>query len=362
VEDLPTVVAWDERCLAHENGSMLLAKEAAKWLDVPHVERPERLSWTISVLEDAGVLHQLRRLESRHGTRAELELVHQPAMIDMIEEACAKGKLAWVGPEARVGTDSWEPALNAVGTVLEITDSVLEGSAANGLALIRPPGHHATATEPMGFCLFNNVAIAARHAPQLRGLGRIAILDWDVHHGNGTESIFYEDPSVLYISMHQEDLYPRGRGAATDRGRAAGLGSTVNIPLPAGTGDAGYMHAYNEIVAPALQTFEPELLFISAGQDAAASDPLGRMSVTTEGFRALTHKALDTARAVCGGRVVVALEGGYSLAHLPFCNLAIAEALARLEPTFPTDPLELDVPTELRDFEREAVESNPGWR
>ena len=362
MEDLPTVVAWDERCLAHDNGSMLLDEVAADWLDVPHVERPERLSWTISVLEDAGVLHQLRRLESRHATREELELVHEPAMIDMIEEACAKHELAWVGPEARVGEDSWEPALNAAGTVLEITDAVLHGTDANGLALVRPPGHHATATEPMGFCLFNNVAIAARHAQQLRGLERVAILDWDVHHGNGTESIFYEDPSVLYISMHQDDLYPAGRGKATDRGRDEGLGATVNIPLPAGTGDAGYLYAYDQIVAPALQTFEPQLLLISAGQDAAASDPLGRMSVTTEGFRALTRKALDTARAVCGGRVVVVLEGGYSLAHLPFCNLAIAEALARLEPTFEYDPLELDVPTELRDFEREAVQGNPGWR
>ena len=244
MEEPRTVYAWDERCLAHDNGSMLLDERAAAWHAVPHVERPERLAETIAVLERAGVLERLRRLDSRPATRAELELVHEPAMIEAIERAGA-GELGWVGPEARVGPGTWEAALLAAGITLEVTDAVHRRGGGNGFALVRPPGHHATAAEAMGFCIFNNVAIAARHAQRHHGLGRVAIVDWDVHHGNGTETIFYEDPSVLFISLHQDDLYPEGRGAASDAGAGEGAGATVNVPLPAGAGDAGYLYAWD---------------------------------------------------------------------------------------------------------------------
>ena len=350
-----TAYVYDERCLAHDNGSMLVDERAAGWLEVPHFERPERLARTIGVLGEAGVLDRLARLEPRDATRAELELVHTAAMIDAIEAACARGEHAWIGPEARVGPQTATAVLLAPGNVLAATDAVLDGDAENALALVRPPGHHSTADTPMGFCLFNSVAIAARHARRRDDVARVAIVDWDVHHGNGTQAVFYDDPSVLFVSLHQDDLYPLASGTLDQVGDGDGHRLTINLPLPAGTGDAGYLLAWDRIVAPALAEFAPDLVLISAGQDAAASDPLGRMSVTTEGFRALTERARSAAENLCGGRIVVALEGGYSLEHLPFCNLAIAEALAGLEPSFATDPLELDVPEGLRDFEREAV-------
>ena len=354
---MPTAYAYDERCLDHDNGSMILEERAARWIDVPHFERPERLSRTITVLEKALVLPQLDHLPSREATVAELELVHTPEMIEAIEIASVKGTLSWVGPEARAGTATWEAALLAAGNTLSVTDAVLDGTAGNGFALVRPPGHHASEEEAMGFCIFNNVAVAARHAQRREGVERVAIVDWDVHHGNGTETVFWEDPSVLFISLHQDDLYPVGRGAVGDRGAGAGEGTTLNVPLSAGFGDDGYAFAFDRLVAPAVRDFDPDLLFVSAGQDPAASDPLGRMSVTSEGFRVLTRKAMDLADELCDGRLAVALEGGYSLEELPFCNLAIAEELAGLEASFAEDPLELDVPRGLRPFEREAVEA-----
>ena len=164
------------------------------------------------------------------------------------------------------------------------------------------------------------------------GIERVAIVDWDVHHGNGTQDVFYDDPSVLFVSIHQDDLYPAGSGTLEQRGGPEAPGATVNIPLPAGCGDAAYLAAFERVVEPALERFGPELLLISAGQDPAASDPLGRMSVTAGGFRALTERALAIAGRICDDRLVVVLEGGYSLEQLPFCNLAIAEALAGADP------------------------------
>ena len=188
-----TALTFDRRCLAHENGSMLEDARAASWLDVPHYERPERLGWSLDVLQRSGLLDRLAQLPSRPASREELERVHAPAMLDALEAACARGEPAEVGPGARIGRDSWEPALLAAGCTLAAVEAVLAGEADNAFALVRPPGHHATPEEPMGFCLLNNVAVAARHAQHL-GAGRVAIVDWDVHHGNGSETIFWEDP------------------------------------------------------------------------------------------------------------------------------------------------------------------------
>jgi acetoin utilization deacetylase AcuC-like enzyme len=351
-----TGLCYDERCLLHDNGSMLVDPRAQRWIDVPHAERPERLSRTYSLLERAGVLDRLERVLAREATEEELRLVHTPEHIESIRAAASRGGLQTVGPGARASSRSWQAAVLAVGGLLEIVERVLDGRLANGFVLCRPPGHHASSARAMGFCLFNAVAIAARRLQVRHGLERVAILDWDVHHGNGTQEIFYRHGSVLFVSLHQDDLYPKGLGARDQRGEEAGTGATINVPLPAGSGDETYGLAFERVVVPALVRFRPQFVLVSAGQDAAAADPHGRMSVTTEGFRALATGTKRLARELCDGRVVAFQEGGYSLDHTPLCTVAIIEAFAGLAPSWSTDPLEVDVPTRLTDAERKAVD------
>ena len=234
---------------------------------------------------------------------------------------------AWIGPGTRTA------ALLAVGGLLEAVAAVVAGDLRNAFVIARPPGHHAEAGRPMGFCLLNATAVAARWAQLARGAARVVILDWDVHHGNGTEAIFRDDATVLTISLHQDRLYPDDTGDVGAPGE-----SLINVPLPAGTGDAGYALAFDRVVEPAIRAFAPDLLLIGAGQDAAASDPLGRMAVTVPGFREMTDRAVMLADECCGGRAVAFLEGGYSLRHLPAANLAILEGLAGLPSTLPRRP------------------------
>lgn len=245
------------------------------------------------------------------------------------------------------------PAALSVGGALSAVDWTLEADGRNAYVLTRPPGHHATRDTAMGFCLFNNVAVAARHR---RGLERVAIVDWDVHHGNGTCDTFYEDGSVLYVSLHQDGLYPPDTGQPEETGRGDGLGATMNVPLQAGTSARGYLLAFERIVVPAVRSFRPELILISAGGDPAGTDPLGMMSVTAEGFRAMTRHVENVAHNL-GSRVVAVQEGGYSADHLPFCVLAMVEELADLAPQLGSDPLLFDVPRPRRDWEVSTVES-----
>jgi acetoin utilization deacetylase AcuC-like enzyme len=340
-----TGLVFDERCFGHRN-----PPSGPPWLAVPPFERPERLAATFRALEGSGILRHVERLPARSAPRAALELVHDASHVERVlaepREVVQLDHEAWIGP------GSGTAALLTVGGMLEAVAGVVAGEVDNAFVLGRPPGHHAEAGRAMGFCLLNATAVAARWVQLARGAARVAILDWDVHHGNGTEAIFRDDGSVLTISLHQEGLYPPDTGEVGARGEAL-----VNVPLPPGTGDAGYELAFERVVEPAIRAFAPDLLLIGAGQDAAASDPLGRMSVTVPGFRNWTERALALAQECCGGRLVAFLEGGYSLRHLPAANLAILEALAGVAPSFDGDPVGCDVPEGLRDVERAAVEA-----
>ena len=341
-----TALVYDERCLSHENGSV---HDLAGWPDAPHWERPDRVVRTLAALEASGVLERLDRIEARAATEQELGLVHPPEHIAAVRNAHRRVQ---VEAATFAGPGSWEAASVAVGGLLEAVDAVAASRVRNAFALLRPPGHHAGPGGPAGFCLFNAVAVAARHARR-RGLAkRVAVVDWDVHHGNGTRDALASDAAALLISIHQDSLFPPGSG-----GLAESRDGAVNVPLPPGSGDAAYALALERIIAPALRGFRPDLLLVSAGQDAGAFDPLGRMSVTTEGFRALAAGVARLADELCGGRLVLFQEGGYSLEHLPLCDVAIVEALADLPASFETDPLEPDVAPDLRDDERAAIDA-----
>jgi acetoin utilization deacetylase AcuC-like enzyme len=236
------------------------------------------------------------------------------------------------------GPGSYEIALLAAGGCMTAIDAVLDGKVDNAYALVRPPGHHAERDLGRGFCIFGNTALTAAHARQARGLERVAIVDWDVHHGNGTEHLFYDDPTVLTVSIHQDNNFPPQSGAITDTGAGRGEGYNINVPLPAGSGVGAYVAAFERVVAPALRAFRPELILIASGLDASAMDPLASMMMTSDGYRKLTQIMLAVARDVCGGRLVACHEGGYSPAYVPYCGLAILEELAGVR-TGLEDPL-----------------------
>ena len=211
-------------------------------------------------------------------------------------------------------------------------DAVVAGRVDTAYALVRPPGHHAEPAGGRGFCLLGNIAITAQHLRAARGVGRIAVVDWDVHHGNGTETAFWRDPEVLAISLHQDGLYPYGRGAVGDVGEGPGRGATINVPLPAGSAAGAYQAALAQVVVPALERFAPEVVLVASGLDASAFDPLGRQQLRSVDYRALTDTLIAATARICGGRLVLCHEGGYSAVYVPFCGVAIVEGLLGIDP------------------------------
>lgn len=295
-----------------------------------HPESPQRLLRTLSLLRERP-LAGVREVTPRAATDAELSVTHTAPLREQLA--------AWSGQTARVDADtvmspgSYGAALRAAGAAVEAVERVLAGDAANAFALVRPPGHHAEPNRSMGFCLFNNVAIAAE-AARRGGAERVLILDWDVHHGNGTQACFADRRDVLYQSLHQFPFYP-GTGAAEEVGEGAARGFTMNCPLPGGQGDADFGAVFHDLFLPVAQAFEPDLVLVSAGYDPHEDDPIGGMRVTERGFAAMTSALKDFATETCGGKLVLLLEGGYSLSGLSRSVHASLEVLRGRKDFFP---------------------------
>ncbi len=291
-------------CLAHDPGR-------------GHPERAERLRAILERVEGAGLSGELARREPRRASLAELERVHSQAHIARVEAACARAPAGLDGDTA-VSRGSLDAALYAAGGVLEACERVLAGEWRNAFCAVRPPGHHAEREQAMGFCLFNNVAVAAAALRAQHGLARVAIVDWDVHHGNGTQHLFERDGSVFYASLHQWPLYP-GTGAREERGLGAGAGTTRNAPQPAGAGDAEWIDALEEELLPDLEAFAPEFVLVSAGFDAHRLDPLAGTNLSERAYAEMSARLLELAARSAGGRLVSVLEGGYHLTALASC-------------------------------------------
>lgn len=328
----------DESYFWHDNGSGALMLQTGGWIQADvYGESPETKRRVKNLLERTKFIKELAIVEPREATYEEILAVHQKSYIDRMKELSdTTGGDA--GIVAIVGKGSYEIALLSAGGAIAGVEAVMEGEVENAYALTRPPGHHATAQTGMGFCIFNNVAVAAELAREKYGIQKILIVDWDVHHGNGTESIYYDDPNVLCVSIHQELNFPPDQGFSKDIGSGAGEGYNVNIPLPAGSGDAAYLYAFEELIAPIADQFEPELILVSAGQDANPFDPLAQMMLTAEGYKSMATVLKGIAERHCSGRLVAIHEGGYSTAYVPFCTLRVIEGLSGLQSAVIEDP------------------------
>jgi len=309
-------------------------------MDPGHPESPERLKVIYEMLEEEKLKGQwLEEVNPRSATRKELETIHSPAYIDLVASTAGKAYFR-LDMDTSTCAKSYEAALLSAGGLLELIKTVMEGNLDNGFALVRPPGHHAERDRAMGFCLFNNVAIGAQYALQNFSLQRILIVDWDVHHGNGTQSSFYEDPRVLYFSVHRYGFFYPGTGAATEVGKGKGEGFNVNVPLTTGCGDSEYGNIFRTILEPIALEYQPQLILVSAGFDTHYDDPLGGMSVTERGFSRMTQILMEVAEATAQRKMVLTLEGGYDVVGQSRSVRAVLKELAGLSSLEKKDLLE----------------------
>jgi len=287
----------------------------------------------LRLLGGSGLWQELERPQCRDATDEELARIHTPAHIERMRRIGERGPVM-VLPDTIANTGTFAAAVRAAGAVVGATESVVRGDFESAFCLTRPPGHHAVAGAPMGFCFFNSAAIAARHAIVALGLERVAIVDIDIHHGNGTQDAFYQDPSVLYVSTHQYPYYP-GTGYWSEAGRGPGAGTTLNLSLPGGCGDAEYALAFDDVILPKLRRYRPQLILASAGYDAHHADPIdgALMRLSCAGYASLVAGLRDAASELCGGRLVLALEGGYDLTALSWSVRNSIEALLGKPPT-----------------------------
>lgn len=327
-----------------------------------HPERKERLQAILTLLREEGLFERVEQLAPLPASAEDVEKVHTRTMISHIRDLCARHK-SQLDADTYLTPESYDVALLSAGAALTAMRAVLRGKLDVCFSLGRPPGHHAEPNQAMGFCLFNNIAIAARLAREEFGLSRVLILDWDVHHGNGTQRTFYHDPGVLFISVHQSPAYPN-TGHIHETGEGPGRGYNVNIPLPPGCGDPEYNRVFTEIIRPVADRYKPELIMVSAGQDIYHDDPLASMRVSYQGFANLARHVREMAEAHCGGKVVLCLEGGYNLRGQAE---AVITALAELgnwgrpvkdEPAPPSDPMYDDPSRIISEVKR--IHSLPG--
>jgi len=322
-----TAFVWHESYFWHNAGDGALFAPAGGYIEnLAHSESPESKRRVKNLLERSGLIDNLLVMKPFPATETELLRFHTQAHINNVKHL-SNTNGGDCGDCAIVGRGSFEIAKLSAGGAIAAVDTVVRGEVNNAYALTRPPGHHAERERGFGFCIFNNIVIAAMYAREVLGVERILIVDWDAHHGNGIEDAFYKDDSVLYISLHQEGLEPIGRGNITDNGSGAGKGFNINIPLPAGSGDGAYKYAFEQIVMPQAEAFAPELVIVAAGQDANPFDPMARMMLSADGYRYMTRKLMTLAN----GRIVCIHEGGYCSAYVPFCSHGIIEELSGIQ-------------------------------
>jgi acetoin utilization deacetylase AcuC-like enzyme len=314
---------YHERYLWHHPGPAASVIPAGGMVEPgPHAESPERIRRLRALIEVSGLEEELVRLRPRFATDDELQRLHTPAYVERVKRLSEAG-FGDAGDFAPVGPSSFEIAALAVGGCQVGVDAVLEGAVENAYALVRPPGHHALPDKGMGGCIFGNTALAALHARAVHGVSRMALVDWDAHHGNGTQVAFADDPDVLTISLHQADCFPPESGRVDERGTA-----NINLPLPPGSGTGAYAAAFERVVVPALDRHRPELVLVACGFDSSAWDPHARLMLHSAAYRDLTRALLGVADRHAAGRLVVIHEGGYAPGYAPFCGLAVLEELS----------------------------------
>ena len=311
-----TAIVFSPHCREHDTG-------------VVHPEQSTRLDWIVEMLIEENLDGNVEWLEPKDVSVEWIETVHTSGYRAFVEEACLMGRSTLDFGETLISEESYSIAMISVGSAIAAVDAVMAEGYRNAFSLARPPGHHARPSNAMGFCVFNNIAIAAKYAQQHYGLRRVVIIDWDVHHGNGTQEMFYADGSVLFISLHESPLYPH-TGSSDEQGIDEGFGATLNIPLKSGTRGADYLNYWEEQVAPAVIDFKPEMILISAGFDAHIADPLGGLCLDSGDFYTLTKAAGALADVLCDGRLVSGLEGGYDRRGMPESAAAHVRALIEL--------------------------------
>ena len=357
---MATGFVWHERYCWHDPGAFAGPLRAIYPVEpgLPH-ETADTKRRIKNLLDATEFSERLTPVKPRMATDEELLRVHTREYLALIK-SLSSDKGGEAGPVATLSAGGYEVAALSAGGVIAATDAVMTGAVQNRYALVRPPGHHAEASRGMGFCIFANIALAASHARAKYGLDRIAVVDWDVHHGNGTQSAFWNDPAVLSISIHQEGVFPRDSGHAHETGEGRGAGYNINLPLPAGSGEGAYRACFERVILPALDAYKPQLIFVACGFDAGLFDPLARMTLGPEAFRWMTAQVLDAARRHCGGRLVMAHEGGYHAASVPFLALPVFEELTGTRAPFdnPISALAATFPsTHLLPHQEAAIEA-----